>query len=393
MSKIEYSIDELHNLVHLGLRSNLLTSSYKDRWLPNVAADIIHDLKINGNPLKNSFYKNMKLKTLTDHMNVASSTKNRGHIHEHDDSEITIDDGVACTLDRVSYKFKLVEPMQRYNKVKNYEPYFQPTNRISDLCLLNSTGPIQLKVSKDTKLSTTISYVDNYGDTDVSCVLLIVDIGKHSKVDLDEMFVNKDGQKLYNILYLVRDGAELNLTRNFDITNKDNAMNVVESKVIQFPNSSFKYTVTGEGSKHTQDILNVDVHEYCNTEIKGSFYCYENFVNNSVANIHHIGKNSKSRVDIKSIIDDNAHSSFLGCITVDKDATGVDAELYNKNLCVSDNATVITEPQLDINTKDIMCKHGCTISNISKEQLYYLNSRGIENYKSEDILQHCFLAN
>ena len=130
-----------------------------------------------------------------------------------------------------------------------------------------------------------------------------------------------------------------------------------------------------------------------NTEIKGSFYCYENVVNNSVANIHHIGKNSKSRVDIKSIIDDNAHSSFLGCITVDKDATGVDAELYNKNLCVSDSATVITEPQLDINTKDIMCKHGCTISNISKEQLYYLNSRGIEDYKSEDILQQCFLAN
>ena len=137
----------------------------------------------------------MKLNTLTDHMNVASSIKHRGHIHEHDDSEIVIDDGVACTLDRINYKFKLVEPMQRYNKVKNYEPYFQPTNRIGDLCLLNSTGPLQLKVSKDTKLSTTISYVDNYGDTDLSCVLLIVDIGKHSKVDLDEMFVNKNGQK------------------------------------------------------------------------------------------------------------------------------------------------------------------------------------------------------
>ena len=34
--------------------------------------------------------------------------------------------------------------------------------------------------------------------------------------------------------------------------------------------------------------------------------------------------------------------------------------------------TAITEPQLDINTKEITCSHGCTVSNVDKEQLYFL---------------------
>jgi Fe-S cluster assembly protein SufD len=91
-------------------------------------------------------------------------------------------------------------------------------------------------------------------------------------------------------------------------------------------------------------------------------------------------------------VDDSAHSSFLGKITVDKEAEGVDAELFNKNLLLSNKATAITEPQLDINTKEINCKHGCTVSNINKEDLYYLESRGIETVWAEETLKKCFLT-
>ena len=79
-------------------------------------------------------------------------------------------------------------------------------------------------------------------------------------------------------------------------------------------------------------------------------------------------------------------------ITVDKDAINTDAQLVNKNLLLSNTATAITEPQLDINTKEIACSHGCTVSNIDKNQLYFLESRGIETSMAEETLKQCFLT-
>jgi Fe-S cluster assembly protein SufD len=136
----------------------------------------------------------------------------------------------------------------------------------------------------------------------------------------------------------------------------------------------------------------IDVYKNCTTNIKGNHYLYDSNKNNSVVNVHHKGPNSTSRVDIRSVLEDNAYSSFLGEIKVDKIAEGVDADLKNKNLLCSSNATAFTEPQLDINTKEITCSHGCTISNIDKSILYYLNSRGIDNVAGGDIIKQCFLT-
>ena len=83
--------------------------------------------------------------------------------------------------------------------------------------------------------------------------------------------------------------------------------------------------------------------------------------------------------------------SFLGNIIVDDDAINVKAHLVNKNLLLSDKASAISEPQLDINTKEIECTHGCTISNIDKDDLYYLNSKGIDNFEATEILKEAFL--
>jgi len=169
-------------------------------------------------------------------------------------------------------------------------------------------------------------------------------------------------------------------------------MNIVESRVIQFPESKLNFNILGEGSKHNQDIIDVEIHDNCFTSIVGTFNCFDKVTNNTVVNIHHKGRDSFSRVDVKSIVDDFAHSSFLGCITVDKEAEGVDAELFNKNLLLSDKATAITEPQLDINTKEINCKHGCTVSNVNKDELYYLQAKGIDTASAEETLKKCFLT-
>ena len=97
-----------------------------------------------------------------------------------------------------------------------------------------STGTVGLKYKPNSKRSTLIGYSDYYNDKDLSCVSVIIDVGKNSTVVLDEHFLNKDGIKIFKIIYLVRDYSKLIINRKQDITNKDIGGNIIESNVIQF---------------------------------------------------------------------------------------------------------------------------------------------------------------
>ena len=394
MASLEYSISDLHTLLELNIRNSMSLNNRSD--LHNIAVQNKNYILQQGNPVYNKLYKNMKMSTLTDHINKSGgSVKKLWDIEEHDYDYI-IDDGQIeerNLLSSMSYnKPRVLNPYSNRSNLNKYQPYFKPTGRISDFAVAHSTGMVGLKMPSRSIIDTTIGYSDYYNDKDLNCVTVIVDVGKNSTVRINEDFLNKDGCKIYKIIYLIRDYAILTLDRKFDIDGKDNGINIIETNVVQFPGSTFNYNVQGEGSKHNQDLMYVEVYDKCKTNIEGKFYLYDDFVNNSIVDVHHIGQESTSRVDIRSIVDDKSHSSFIGNITVDKEAVDTDAQLVNKNLLLSNTATAITEPQLDINTKEITCSHGCTVSNVDKEQLYFLESRGIETNMAEETLKQCFLT-
>ena len=396
MANLEYSLAELHTLLELGVRNSM--SLNKNSELYDVAVENKDYILDKGNPVYNKMYKNMKLSTVTKHINHnGENLKKLWTTDDYEDLDFIIDDGQIEDGNPTSYyksygKPKKLSPYSTRSNLNKYQPYFKPTGRISDFAVAHSTGIVGLKFPTRSSSSISLGYSDYYGDKDLNCVTVLIDIGKNASVNLHEHFFNKDGCKIYKIVYLVRDYATLYLTRKLDNDAKDKGINIIESKVIQFPGSKFNYDVEGEGSKHNQDLMYIDVYSDCSTNVKGKFYLYDDFVNNSLVDVHHKGENSTSRVDVRSIVDDKSHSSFIGNITVDKEAIDTDAQLVNKNLLLSSTATAITEPQLDINTKEITCSHGCTVSNVDKEQLYFLESRGIDTHTAEETLKQCFLT-
>jgi len=79
----------------------------------------------------------------------------------------------------------------------------------------------------------------------------------------------------------------------------------------------------------------------------------------------------------KGILDDNATGVFNGKVFVRKDAQKTNAFQSNKNILLSDAASVNTKPQLEIFADDVKCSHGCTVGSLDEEALFYLRSRGI----------------
>ncbi|MGE5519346.1 MAG: Fe-S cluster assembly protein SufD [Candidatus Dadabacteria bacterium] len=92
----------------------------------------------------------------------------------------------------------------------------------------------------------------------------------------------------------------------------------------------------------------------------------------------------------KGVVDDSATAVFNGKIYVQQDAQKTNAFQSNKNVLLSDSASVNTKPQLEIFADDVKCSHGCTVGQLDEEALFYLQSRGINKEAARSLLVHAF---
>lgn len=92
----------------------------------------------------------------------------------------------------------------------------------------------------------------------------------------------------------------------------------------------------------------------------------------------------------KGILDERASGAFRGLIHVHPGAQKTDAYQANRNLLLSDQATVYTDPQLEIYADDVKCSHGATIGRLDEDALFYLRSRGISQAEARTILVSTF---
>lgn len=105
---------------------------------------------------------------------------------------------------------------------------------------------------------------------------------------------------------------------------------------------------------------------------------------------HQIGK-SLSDLFIRGVFFDNAKFLYEGLITIAKNAQQSNAYQKNQNLLLSKGAFVDSRPFLEIEANDVRCTHGSTTGRIDKEQLYYMNMRGIDNENAQKIIVDGFI--
>jgi Fe-S cluster assembly protein SufD len=102
--------------------------------------------------------------------------------------------------------------------------------------------------------------------------------------------------------------------------------------------------------------------------------------------IDHAKPHGTSHELYKGILDGRSNAVFNGKILVRKDAQKTDAKQTNKNLVLSEDATINTKPELQIYADDVRCTHGATIGQIDAESLFYLQARGIRREEARSML-------
>ncbi|MBD1920386.1 Fe-S cluster assembly protein SufD [Microcoleus sp. FACHB-831] len=92
----------------------------------------------------------------------------------------------------------------------------------------------------------------------------------------------------------------------------------------------------------------------------------------------------------KNIVSDRAHAVFNGRVFVAKAAQLTDAGQLNRTLLLSPKARVDTKPQLEIIADNVKCSHGATVSQLDDEEVFYLQSRGLDKASAHNLLIDAF---
>ncbi len=92
----------------------------------------------------------------------------------------------------------------------------------------------------------------------------------------------------------------------------------------------------------------------------------------------------------KGILAGKARAVFNGRIIVRIDAQKTDAKQTNRALLLSDEATINSNPQLEIFADDVKCTHGAAVGQLDEEAMFYLQARGLTRVEARDMLLHAF---
>ena len=100
----------------------------------------------------------------------------------------------------------------------------------------------------------------------------------------------------------------------------------------------------------------------------------------------HDAPDTKSSIDFRVALKDEAQSMYQGMIKVAKVAQKTEAFQSNKNLLLGEGAHADSIPKLEILADDVKCSHGATVGAVDRNQIFYLMSRGLSANKAEELI-------
>ncbi len=108
--------------------------------------------------------------------------------------------------------------------------------------------------------------------------------------------------------------------------------------------------------------------------------------------VTHVARETTSDIRWRGVADQRARGVFHGAITVAAGADGADAQLSNKNLLLSAQAEIDTQPVLEIHADEVKAAHGATVGQLDDRALFYLRSRGLPLDLARRVLVSAFCS-
>ncbi|HMF29684.1 MAG TPA: SufD family Fe-S cluster assembly protein, partial [Candidatus Cybelea sp.] len=105
-----------------------------------------------------------------------------------------------------------------------------------------------------------------------------------------------------------------------------------------------------------------------------------------ISTLDHRAGEATSETIVKSAARERGQARFLGNIRIAPHAQGSDARLRDDALLLSPTAHIDSVPALEIGANDVKAYHGATVGALDADQIFYMESRGIERDAAERMI-------
>ena len=164
----------------------------------------------------------------------------------------------------------------------------------------------------------------------------------------------------------------------------------VDLQIEQQAGSRVKIVVVNFASG-TNRITIEQLGEGCETEIYALAYLHNDETVTTETHVKHAVGGGTSNQLVKFVLDDHSRGRFIGDLKIVKDAQQTEAHQTNRNLLLSEEAEMRTQPQLEIYADDVKATHGASTGQLDESALFYMQQRGIDKQKARQLLVGAFM--
>jgi len=109
--------------------------------------------------------------------------------------------------------------------------------------------------------------------------------------------------------------------------------------------------------------------------------------------VRHRGKDTKSKVIVRGVLDGGSKVDFEGLTKIDRGAKNANAWLESRLLLISDRASGRAVPNLEISENEVKAGHAATVGKIDEMEIFYLMSKGLTRNQAVKLIVDGFIGN
>ncbi len=171
-----------------------------------------------------------------------------------------------------------------------------------------------------------------------------------------------------------------------------NVYNLVTQRALVYKNASMGWLDGNLGSKVTMKYPSCYLmEEGARGEVLSIAFAGDGQHQDAGAKMVHAAPHTSSSVVSKSISKDGGRSSYRGLVEIHEGATGARSNVECDALLLDDTAKTDTYPYIQINEKTAHVGHEASVSKLNDEQIFYLQSRGLEEAEAAALIVRGFL--
>ncbi|KAL3132695.1 hypothetical protein ABBQ32_009205 [Trebouxia sp. C0010 RCD-2024] len=243
-----------------------------------------------------------------------------------------------------------------------------------------------------------LSTASSAADTAMSNPRLLVTMGDHSALEIVEEYA--PGHAGSRTKYFTNTVTEVHLDEGAELRHgyvevqSGDSYHLKATLVRQSARSSYtcnEATVGAAISRHDLSIQQVG--EATTTVLRAFTVCGEGQLHDLHSKLHLDHPEGQANQLHKCIASAaSGRGVFDGNVRVGQAAQKTDAQQLSRNLLLVPRATVNVKPNLQIIADDVKCSHGCAVSDLEEDQMFYFRARGIDPDAARQVLVYSFGA-